>query len=310
MNEKILSFVLATPTHPLTLMDSFHPNGQCVLNSMVWMGKEPRTCCVTNCKSSEMSVKDKPQLSTYDIEVTYRPPGCITFTGNTKYDGWDALVLREKDGVLLDESGAPLEEGKPPVYSKHKMYNDMDFNSLQFGEYIGEREGGVEHINCSIEDFCKSLQDDTEPGDTLSIGPSEFMAPHRTRPLTKIVLSNAPSGERYDGFGTHIIYLNNSDPYLEYKLTSRLLQLVCEFIEGKAAINCIGNSKKVFVELSTALVDCTPNEHGFDSWFDVFNYYVPLKFLHELAQRVMSLYTIKVSVVDGLKRGLIFTLTK
>jgi len=72
----------------------------------------------------------------------------------------------------------------------------------------------------------------------------------------------------------------------------------------------IGNSKKVFVELSTALVDCTPNEHGFDSWFDMFNYYVPLKFLHELAQRVMSLYTIKVSVVDGLKRGLIFTLTK
>ena len=309
MNERILSFVLSTTTDPLEVMKSFQPNGQSMLNRTVWRGKEPRTCCVTRIRSGELSVNGNAQITTYDIEVTYRPAGCITFAGNTKYDGWDALVLREKDGVLLDETGAPLEEGRPPLYSKRELYGEMEFNSVEFGDFIEERECGVEHITCSIEDICRSVQQSTEPGETFSFGLS-FMAPHRTRPLTKIVLSNAPTGDAYDGFRTHIIGLNNQEPYLEHKLTNCLMQLVCDFIEGKAAIKCVGNKKKVFVELSDALVDCSPNEHGLDSWFDVFNYYVPLNFLHELAQKVMSIYTIKVSVVDGPNRGLLFAVSE
>ena len=310
MNEKILSFVLTTKAHPLEVMKSFPPNGQIVLNRTIWRGKEPRTCCVTKYKSGAKSLKDNTQELSFDIEVTYRPPGCITFTGNTKYDGWDALVVHEKDGVLLDESGTPLAEGQPPVYSKRRVLDEIDFNSVQFGEFVGEREGGIEHITCSDEEFCKSLLDDTKPGETVTFGPSDFMARHRTRPLTKIVLSNAPSGEGYDGFGTRLIFLNNNEPHLEHKLTSCLHRLVCDFIEGKAAIKCIGNSKKVLVELSSALVDCTPNEHGFASWFDMFDCYVPMSFLHEMAQQVMSLYMVKVSVVDGPTRGLLFTLTR
>jgi hypothetical protein len=310
MNERILSFVLSSRTPPMKVMETFCPNGQFVLNRTVWRGKEARSCCVTTCKFGEVSVNALSQQIPWDIQVTYRPPGCITFTGNTKYDGWDALLLQEKDGVLLNESGLPLAEGKPPIYTKHEMYGDMDFNSLEFGEFVGEREGGVEHLSLDITDFCESILKEARPGEKISMGLSDFMAPHRTRPLTKIVLSDAPSGEHYDGFGTRIINLSNSAPYLDHKITSCLLRLVYDFIEGKAAIKCIGNRDKVFVELSNALVECTPNEHGLNSWFDVFNYYVPLNFLHELAQRVMSLYRIKVSVVDGPKKGLLFTLTQ
>ena len=59
----------------------------------------------------------------YDVEVSYRPKGCITFTGGTKYDGWTAVVLnRAPDGTLLDDQGNPLPEGHPFENVRPSLY--------------------------------------------------------------------------------------------------------------------------------------------------------------------------------------------
>lgn len=136
-------------------------------------------------------------------------------------------------------------------------------------------------------------------------GSSDFIAPHRTRPLKKIILSNAPTGQAIDGFGTHVLNLSNSEPHLEQLLMDKLTNLMCEFIEGKAQIKAIGNGESHFVQLSDSLVECTPNEDGLESWFDMLHCYVPLTFMEELAQRLMSTYEIDVSVVDGKDGGLV-----
>lgn len=86
----------------------------------------------------------------------------------------------------------------------------------------------------------------------------------------------------------------------------RLFELMCHFMEGRYSINTISSGEACFVELSDSLVDCTPNEYGMESWFDVLKNYVPGTFMEELAKRLMALYIVDVSVVDGPKPGLLF----
>ena len=137
---------------------------------------------------------------------------------------------------------------------------------------------------------------------------SSFVAPHRHRPQVKIVLSNRPSGERFDGFDTLIVNLNNDTPDLENVLLDTLTKLVSGFVEGRYSIVTMGTDEGwVFVALSDALVDCTPNQHGMDSWFDVLKTYVPGTFLDDLARRLMATYFIDVAVVDGNEPGLLIT---
>ena len=52
-------------------------------------------------------------------------------------------------------------------------------------------------------------------------------------------------------------------------------------------------------------MDCTPNEKGQASRFNVLHLYTPTDFLEDLAKRLMSTYVIEVSVVDGEKGGLV-----
>ena len=132
-----------------------------------------------------------------------------------------------------------------------------------------------------------------------------FIAPHRSRPPKKIILSNSPTGVLVDGFGTHIININNATPNLQQVLMEQLANLMCEFIEGKAGLNCMENDRLTFVELSDSLVDCTPNEQGMASLFHILHEHTPPTFLEDLARRLMSTYAITVSVVDGDKGGLV-----
>lgn len=301
-----LRFVLKSTDDPSAVMARFFPQGQTILNRTEWRGKDPRTCGLTSLRVRPYSAgSDEPKA--FDLEVTYRPKGYITFVGATRYDGWTMMVLdRQKDGIPLDGHGQPLLEGQAPVYLPFDVYPDVDFNELDFGDFVGEF--AVEQIRrLMFEDVQKQIQE--SPAFSASIR-STFIAPRRHRPLVKIVLSNAPTGTRTDGFGTRIVHLNNYTPHLQQVLLDELTELVSGFIEGRYSIKNLSNDEVVFVELSDVVVDCTPNEEQQESRFNCLNEYVPDSLFEELAKRMIATYEVDVSVVLGPEAGLLLKPSK
>jgi hypothetical protein len=299
--QSVLRFVLRTSDHPMAVMSRFHPQGKMVLNRTEWQGKEPRSCGVT-------AVKGRPHAAgstepvVFDVEVSYRPKGCITYSGGTKFDGWTALVLdRAQDGTLLDGQGKPLPKGHPPVFRRVEVFEDVDFNEIDFGEFVGEFEvEGVKHI--SFEHVMGRLQKSARLNASVN---ASFVAPRRHRPLVKIVLSKDTSGTGVDGFGTRIFNVNNSTPQLQQVLLDHVTELVNGFVEGRYSIKNMSNDELVFVELDDVLVDCTPNAEGKASRFNCLGEYLPASWLDELAMRLMATYEVDVSVVDGPTIGLL-----
>ena len=284
--------------NPMDMMARFHPQGKTVLNRTEWRGKEPRSCGVTKVSSGPYAAGTKgPQV--WDVEVAYRPKGCITFVGKTKYDGWTAMMLdRQKDGTLLDGHGKPLPEGQPPVYLGFEVHDDVEFNEIDFGEFLGEFEvDGVKHL--SFEDAMRQVET------SHRINMTTFMAPRRHRPLVKIILSNSPSGTATDGFGTRLVNVSNMTPHLQRVLLDELTEVVSGFVEGRYSMKSLVTDDFVFAEVSDVLVDCTPNEEGKDSRFNCLHEYVPESFLEDLAKQLMATYEVDVSVVDGKKGGLL-----
>lgn len=304
--QKVLRFVLKSPENPMALMARFHPQGITVLNRTEWRGKEPRSCGVTKMNLSPEEPASEPRMFKALIEVAYRPKGCITYVGQTKYDGWTALMLdRRQDGVLLDGHGNPLPDGQSPVYLPFELFNDVDFNEIDFGEFIGEFEvEEVKHVDYA--EVWKQFMQSPHLGISMN---STFIAPRRHRPLVKLVLSSSPSGTSTDGFGTRIVNINNFTPQLQQVLLDELTQLVSGFIEGRYSIKNINNKDFVFAELSDVLVDCTPNEKGMESRFNCLKEYLSETYLDDLAKQLMATYHVDVSVVEGDKIGLLLRKT-
>jgi hypothetical protein len=235
---------------------------------------------------------------TFYVEVSYRPKGCISYVGNTKYDGWTAMMpTKSNDGIYFDMEGQPLKEGEPIINLPFDVYRETDFDKINFGEFVDEVE---------IEDVKQTTIDqvvaDVSAGG--KIGGSSFIAAHRSRPLKEIILSNAPTGWGTDGFGSRYLNIDLSKTdHFEQVLMEELTNLVCEYIEGKAYLSNMGNDGFTFLDLSRALVDCEPNEQGFDSWFDVVRGYTPIGFLEDLAKRIMAKYEVQAAVISG--KGLV-----
>lgn len=303
--QTVLRFVLRTTEPPLEIVDRFHPQGKTVLNSTEWRGKEPRSCSITGVRSGPHIVTSEDPVA-FDVEVSYRPKGCITFVGNTKYDGWTAMVLdTARDGTLLNGHGKPLSEGQPPVYRPFEVYDAVDFNEMDFGEFLGEFDVEVvKHV--MWEDVKRQIMQ--SPHFSAGIQ-STFMAPRRDRPMVKIALSNAPSGTMRDGWGTKIIGVSNSTPHLRQVLLDHLTEIVSGFIEGRYSMNCMSNGEFVLATLTDSLVDCTPNEDDEESRFNCLGEYMPPDSLDELAKRLAATYEIEVEVVEGEKVGLLFRRT-
>ncbi len=300
--SKRLTFALKTAGEAavLGLWKRFQPNGQYMLNRTEWRGKEPRSCAVTRLSSPPQTI-GSPMVA--NIEVTYRPKGDISYTGNTKYDGWTAMVLqRNHDGVLLDKDGQPLKDGERPVYLPQEVYQDGEFNDLDFGTFVEEVE--IQDVKrTTIEAIFQEIQTSGKPyGSSIK---SSFVAPHRSRPQAKIVLSNLPTQHATDGFGTRLLFLNSSTPNLEHALMDLVGKLMCDFIEGKVSIANVGNEDVLFVELSSSLIDCTGVADGLETWFDVLNYFTPIGFLDNLAKQIASLYEVEVEVIEGKSGGLV-----
>jgi hypothetical protein len=278
-------------------MSRLHPNGKTVLNRTEWRGKEPRSCGVTGVHMRAYSAgSNEPR--TIDIEVSHRPKGCVIYVGNTKYDGWTAMVVdRKADGTLLDGRGNPLPEGAEPVYLGFEVHDDVDFNDIDFGEFVGEFDAeGISHVQ--FDELFRQAQ-----GSAFSTA-ATFVAPRRHRPMVKIVLSNAPSGTGSDGY-SRIVHINNYTPHLRQMVIEQLTEVLNGFVEGRYSMTGLSTDEFVFIDLSHVLVDCTPNEEGKESRFDCLDEHVPESFFEDQARRLMATYAVEVGVVDGHKRGLV-----
>jgi hypothetical protein len=286
---KILRFVLKVKgggPDAFHVFDRFNPGGRFVLNRTEWRGKEPRSCAVTSAQGGGDPGGDKNTM-VWKLEVSYRPKGFISYVANTRYDGWTAMVLNR--------------DADPPTYVPREVFGDIEFNDLDFGEFIDETE--VEQIKHTTNE---SIRQELMAGGGFSMGLlGSFMAPHRSRPHKKLILTNSPTGIFVDGFGTHIININNATPNLQLVIMEQLTGLMCEFLEGKAALNSMGNDRVALVKLSDALVDCTPNEKDQPSRFNVLDSYTPADFMEDLAKRLMSVYAVEISVVDDEKCSLV-----
>src|SRR5207244_2191277 len=108
-----------------------------------------------------------------DIEITYRPNGTVFYVGGTKYDSWTMLVLDQKqDGTLLDGHGQPLPPSQPPVYLPYEVYHDVEFNEINFGEFVSETElQDIPHV--AYEDLFKQA---IQTGRFSSTAETRFMA--------------------------------------------------------------------------------------------------------------------------------------
>jgi len=300
MTETILRFVLKG-VHPFKLFQRFHPDGKRVLNRTEWRGRKPRTCCITRVHGSATSLESSLSST---VEVTFRPPGFISYLGNTRYDGWDALILDQAaDGVLLDGHGKPLKEGDPPVYRPVKVYGDVDFNEIDFGEFVEEVErDDVKHVQHDVllEEINRRIHHQGHFSFSMVSG---FMAPRRNRPVAKIVVLDHQRQHQVIFPDAEIESLNRNEPHFTHVLYVRLLRLLTRFMQGEVSIKSMSDCEGgVYVELSDSLVDATQKDGG--SRFNVLKEYLPEHFMDDLARQITSLFLVDVRVVDGEQPGL------
>ncbi len=194
MNAKILHFDLTTD-NPHAAMKKFWPQS---INRTEWRGMPARSCCLRDFRFDSTKPKN------LRIVVEFRPKGYISFVGRTKYDAWTLMAIDQKeDGTLLDGNGNPLAEGKPPFYRPFEVYQDIEFNDLDFGTLVEETELlGVGRVAKS--DVFKHFANKSGLNDAV------FTAPRRSRQLTKIVLAKSPSTEGTDRWGGRLIILSET----------------------------------------------------------------------------------------------------
>lgn len=298
----LLRFEL-TIEDPRDAFEIFFPNGQYVLNRTTWRNKEPRSCAVTRLRSRNRFAWDEGPI-VFDVEVSYRPQGYITFAGDTKYDGWTAMMLSRKGGALLDEDGNPLAPGKPPVYLPLEVYEDVEFNEIEFGTFIEEVEvAGIRHI--TREEAMELFQSSVRLSASMR---SSFFAPRRQRPQVRIAIADAPLTPVDRCPDMRMLVVDKSAPHFRQNLVEQLYEAVSGFVEGRYSLNSLSTESTTFVDLSGCLVELKPipGEQRIESVFNVFSYYVSSADLEEIAKRLVSVYAVSATVVDGKEAGFVF----
>lgn len=300
-SPSLLRFTLTSSDSPQAVLSRFHPRGSPAVNRTRWHGKEPRTCAVVNVKAGPLT-PESPGPVKYEIVVSHKPRGCVTYTGGTQYRGWTAMVPnRSQDGTLLDAAGAPLLDGQPPVLLPVEVYDDMEFNDLYFGDFIGE-EAVPAIAHRTEQDVWALLM--ASPNMAVSMS-SDFVAPRRSRPYVKVVISQSATGVGTDNWGTRIVNVCCESMHLREKVADELFDVVCGFIEGRFSIKNLCGNNEVFVDLSDVVVDCSLAATGQEPQFDCLNAYLSDSDREDMAKRLMAIYDVVVSVVDGPKGGLL-----
>ena len=293
--KAVLKFVLKTTENPMQVFSRLRPSGETLLNSSKWQGKEPRSCCIGSINSRPHALNSCGP-TVFDIEVEYKPKGFISYTGETRYDGWTALILnRDKDGTLLDGQGGRLPDGHSPVYLERELYKDTDFNELDFGDFVGEVE--VERIKqFSYDTVVNAI---VSSSNIKSSNISTFTAPRKNRPAVKIVLSENPTSVAYDGFGVQIHYISESTPQLQQVILDKLSELLKSFFEGRSSLKTLSNKDLVFVYLDDLLVDNRPMVRESGPRYNCLGDYINDTHLFDIAMKLTQTYEVDVSVVGG-----------
>lgn len=294
--ESVLRFKLTLPKgSAMDAFDRFFPLGQRVLNRTAWRGKEPRSCAVTKVDGVGDSFVGAAE---YNVEVTYRPKGTAHFVGNTKYDGWTAMLLdQKKDGTLLDGKGQPLEPGKDPVYLPYELYKDAEFNDLDFGTFLGEFEApGLTRLT-EEEALSRVHQSRRVRGGIRST----FMAPRRQRPVIQILLTDRKLAPLSGDSMKESIMITLDEPHLKQVIRDRLYDLVAGFLEGRNSLHTITTDENEWVDLSRAIMELHTEENRTE--FEVLGKYVTTEDLEEIAHHLMAVYDIEVDIVTGKRAG-------
>src|SRR5262245_19598193 len=112
------------------------------INSTTWQGREPRSCRVINVQTPAADLQPDGAVHHFElhVQIGFRPDGWQSghsADGKERLNGWDLERLDEaRDGTLLDGQGQPLPAGKPPVYLRFKVFEELDFNQFEFGSRV------------------------------------------------------------------------------------------------------------------------------------------------------------------------------
>jgi hypothetical protein len=215
------------------------------------------------------------------------------------------MLDRMKDGTLLDGHGNPLPQGGQPVYLPYELYSDVDFNEMNFGEFVGEFETrGVGRI--TYNDFMQQVHKWTRS----SSSDSSCVVARRQRPMVRLALTDVPLGTS-TGAGTRVIIVKKDVQNLEQLLLDNLMEVMSGFFEGRYSLPILSNDDVAFVQLSKAVIELKQGtEPGrLDTLFDVFPSYVSVAMLEELAKRLISVYEVDLTIVEGRESGFIVTKT-
>jgi hypothetical protein len=289
--------------NPLDPFNMFFPKGQHVLNRSEWRGKEPRSCAVTGLRSGPQS--QAGEKTTFEVEVSYRPKGHITYVGNTKYDGWTMLALdKTKDGTLLDGRGKPLPDDAPPVYLPFEVYEDVEFNDLNFGDFLEEVEvEGIRRVD--YQDVLRWCRESTSVSATIR---PAFVAARRNRPLAKIVLTEEAWQSGSESVGMRTIFVNKTAPHFRQTLFDQVYEVVAGFIEGRYSLKTLSTEAFEFISLSDSMMELKSKEgdpRRLESVLSVFSTYVTIEDMKELAERLEAVYEVHIAIVEGGEAGLL-----
>ena len=275
-----------------SVMRTYHPKGSPPLNRNEWNGMPARSCSIQRV-SLGAATEGKLQ-----IEIEYRPKDWVSFVGDTKYVGWTAYMLnRSPEGVLLDSDGNPLADGEQPVLLPYDVYDDIDFNNLEFGMLIEEIPCDQDE-DVAFDDIVRRIE---RSGHFKMGAATPVSVLHRYRPSVMILISDNPTGQIRGGFGELIQNINSETPHLKQAVAEVVLTLVRGYLEGRYDMSVLQGADVFMLDLSKLLVDARGKESRFECLLE----FLPQGFLNELARRIASRYMLQARVVTGNSFGLL-----
>lgn len=293
--KKLLNFRLKG-THFVEVYERLMPRRETLLNSTSWRGLQPRTCGVTG-------IRQVGSPGEVVVTVEYRPPGCITYVGSTRYDGWTPMLRNQtRDGCLLSEDGTPLpDDGRPPVHVRPEVYPEVDFNEIDFGEYVNEVDDDTVTAITSSDWMSRLASVQRQ----VSFGPSNVMFPRRCRREGRVLVVEGTGVRRNRYAHLEVITVGVDTPYVEVALQDAVTELVLDVLGGKLSLRQDTVDGQMFLDLCTIMQDhtCLDAEGAPD--YTVYARYVPGSYPFELAARLVEEFPVKVQVVVGQRPGLV-----
>ncbi len=207
------------------------------------------------------------------------------------------MVNRSPEGTLLDREGNPLADGEQPILLPYEVYDDIEFNNLEFGMLIEEIPFDQDE-DVAFGDVMRRIE---QSGQFRMGAATPVSVLHRSRPRVMILISDNPTGQMRGGFGELIQNINSETPHLQQAVAEVVLNFVRGFLEGRYDMTVLQGDDIFMLDLTKLLVDARGKESRFECLLE----FLPQGFLNELARRIASRYMLQARVVTGDSFGLL-----